>query len=186
MNEKQKLRKQMKATLNELTEAAYVQFSKRITSHLVSSSLWKEAQTVALTVSVGKEVDTKEMIRLAWKENKTVAVPRTNMKERTMMFYEINHFDQLEETKIGLFEPKVDGKQALSPNSFDLVIVPGLAFTKEGFRLGYGGGFYDRFLQKVNAPTVSLAFPCQIVKTLPTEPHDRTIDYIITPDGFCT
>lgn len=184
MSEKWELRQEIKKRLRALTDEEYERLSEKIARRLRSSSLWIHSNVIAVTISRGREVDTKRVIEAAWHEKKTIAVPRTNFKEKTMTFYAITSFNDVEKTERGLFEPKLDKAAPIEIKAFDLIIVPGLAFTKEGLRLGYGGGFYDRFLVKTNAPTVSLAFPCQIVAHVPTERHDRPIDYLVTPDGF--
>ncbi|MFC0473525.1 5-formyltetrahydrofolate cyclo-ligase [Halalkalibacter kiskunsagensis] len=184
MEKKQIIRKKVNRALEMLSEKSYTKWSFEIALHLISSTYWKKANVIAFTISRGREVDTYYLIRKAWEEGKRVVVPRANFKTRLMTFYEITRFDHLEERPYSLKEPMVKYCSSVNHAEIDLVIVPGLAFDKNGYRLGFGGGFYDRFLPTVDAITISLAFPCQIVQELPIEKHDRKVDHIISPSGF--
>ncbi|WP_332691050.1 5-formyltetrahydrofolate cyclo-ligase [Halalkalibacter lacteus] len=184
MEKKAAIRHQVNQALEALTEKTHAKWSFEIAMHLISSTYWKKAKMIAFTISRGREVDTYYLIRKAWEEGKRVVVPRANFKTKCMTFYEITRFDHLEDRPYCLKEPMVEFCQPINHDEIDLVIVPGLAFDKNGYRLGFGGGFYDRFLPTVDAITLSLAFPCQIVQTLPVEKHDQKIDHIISPFGF--
>ncbi len=184
MSKKDLLRKEIKEKLKALSNEEYIQASRKIALHFFHSPYWQDADVIAFTISRGREVDTKEMIRRAWQEGKRVVVPRANFIKRSLVFYQLDHFDQLEETKYGLYEPITTQCTAIPNEQLQIIIVPGLAFAKDGSRLGYGGGFYDRYLPRIQAKTISFAFPCQIVATLPSEPHDQKVDHIITPSGF--
>ncbi|KHF41833.1 5-formyltetrahydrofolate cyclo-ligase [Halalkalibacter okhensis] len=181
---KRDIRDEVSGKLESMSDEEWRGWSKEIAKHLISSSLWKRAEVLALTISRGKEVDTYFLIETAWKQGKKVVVPRTNFKNREMAFYELTSFDQLEDGPYNLKEPNLRRCSAIDPKKIELVIVPGLAFDKNGSRLGFGGGFYDRFLPQTKAQRIALAFPCQIVPLVPTEPHDCLIDHIINPDGF--
>lgn len=184
MNSKHYIRNQVKEALESLTDEQYIQASQQIAEHLIASSDWKASDVVALTISRGREVNTVQIIQLAWEQGKRVAVPRADFIEKTMTFYEIKNFAELEEGDYGLREPVPDVCPVVSFDELDLIIVPGLAFDKDGGRLGFGGGFYDRFLPKVRVKTIALAFSCQLVPLVPTEEHDQKVDDIISPTGF--
>lgn len=184
MNTKDLIRSQVKEALEALTAEVYTQASQQIADHLIGSPYWREAGVIALTISRELEVDTYGIIRQAWAQGKRVAIPRADFSKKTLTFYEINHFAQLEKRAFGLKEPIPEKCPIVPVNEMDLVVVPGLAFDRFGGRLGYGGGFYDRFLPNVRAKTVALAFPCQLLPAVPTEEHDRKVDYIIEPRGF--
>ncbi|GAE24765.1 5-formyltetrahydrofolate cyclo-ligase [Halalkalibacter wakoensis JCM 9140] len=184
MDKKNELRENVKSLLHEVSHQDWSKWSKDISHHLLQSSYWKHAQVIALTISRGKEVDTYYLIETAWKQGKKVVVPRTNFPKKTMNFYQITSFEQLEERPYQLKEPKTQYCQAVPNSMFDIVIVPGLAFDVEGRRLGFGGGFYDRFLPDLHVPTIALAFPCQMVSSVPTDPHDCEVEHVIGVDGF--
>ena len=170
--------------LKHLTREQYLKESAQIAQQLFVSPYWVKAELVAITIPRDQEVDTYEIIKEGWKQNKRIAVPRADFKTKTMTFYEITSFDQLEESAFRIKEPILSLCQEVSKDEMDLIIVPGVAFDARGNRLGYGGGFYDRFLPDVQVPTIALAFSCQLVREIPTDKHDWKIDQIISPEGF--
>ncbi|WP_227934981.1 5-formyltetrahydrofolate cyclo-ligase [Alkalihalobacillus deserti] len=184
MEKKLSIRKHVTEVLGRLTEEQYIEESKQIAQHLFDSPYWNGAQVIALTIPRDQEVDTYEIIKKGWKENKKIAVPRADFKTKKMTFYELTSFDQLEQSAFRMKEPKETLCRIISKGEMELVIVPGVAFDKRGYRLGYGGGFYDRFLPHIKAPTIALAFSCQLVKEVPVDIHDWKIDHIISPTGF--
>ncbi|MFL6562555.1 MAG: 5-formyltetrahydrofolate cyclo-ligase, partial [Bacillus sp. (in: firmicutes)] len=95
----------------------------------------------------------------------------------------LNEFSQLESVFYGLFEPKEEVTKEVDADRIDLMIVPGLAYTKEGYRLGFGGGYYDRYLQNYHGMTISLAFTDQLVPQFLVEEHDVPVSQIITNHG---
>ncbi|NEU30736.1 5-formyltetrahydrofolate cyclo-ligase [bacterium LRH843] len=184
MTEKKIIREKIKDALAHLSDKDYVQLSKQTAEQLFRSSEWRQATVIALTISREREVDTYQIIQRAWDEGKRVAVPRTDFTNKSMTFHEIQQFQDLERKAFHLKEPIAEKCPVVRGSEFDLVIVPGLAFSKSGARLGFGGGFYDRFLPSIDTKTVALAFPCQMIHHVPVEEHDRKIDHIIGPEGF--
>ena len=137
---------------------------------------------IGITISSPPEVDTFQIIRKAWDEGKQIVIPKCLPKERKMDFRKLERFDQLESVYSGLLEPIESKTNLVEPSDIDLLIVPGIAFDSEGFRMGFGGGYYDRFLQSFKGNTVSLAFREQIVSNLPKEDHDIPVEKIITDE----
>lgn len=178
---KTNLRKQMKTRLEQLSDEKRVKYTGQLAEQLSNLVEWQQAKTIGITISIPPEISTYSIIELAWQEGKKVAVPKCYPKEKTMEFKFISSFDQLESVYSGLLEP-VNGTETTAVNEMDLIIVPGLAFTKEGHRLGFGGGYYDRFLTTYKGNTLALAFPFQLVDDLPMEMHDIPVQKIITPD----
>lgn len=169
-----------------MSEDTYKKLSEEISDRLLSSISWKQANTIALTISRGREVDINRIILQAWKENKTVVIPKCDPQTKEMEFRRIMSFDQLEKVYFGLLEPKITETNAVNAKEIDLVIVPGICFDTSGYRIGYGGGFYDRFLMNFKKETISLAFSCQIVDKIPKEAHDLPVDKIIMECGVIT
>lgn len=180
MLDKKLLREQMKQTLNTLTKQQYEQQSLMIAQSLFEDDRWAKAEVIGMTISNPPEVDTFQLIRKAWEQNKRVVVPKCHPKDRSMVFREIKSFLQLEVVYSKLLEPIESETKELKPNEIDLLIVPGLAFSRTGYRLGFGGGYYDRYLGQYNGPTISLAFHQQIVPELPIDPFDLPIEKIIS------
>ncbi|MEH7124529.1 5-formyltetrahydrofolate cyclo-ligase [Bacillus sp. JJ1503] len=182
MEEKKILRKKIIDRLSSINKPVYEQLSYQIANQLFQDKYWKEASTVGVTISKQPEVDTYQIIRKAWEQGKRIVVPKCLPKTREMVFRTLHRFDQLESVYYGLLEPIESETDEVSPNEIDLIIVPGLAFTENGYRLGFGGGYYDRFLTKYNGHTLSLAFHDQIVSKLPVEDHDIPVSKIITDE----
>nr|WP_285874362.1 5-formyltetrahydrofolate cyclo-ligase [Halalkalibacter oceani] len=184
VNQKSLIRAKTKEALEAMSDQDYIDDSQQIAKQLVSSAFWQASHTVAITISRHREVDTYQIIDQAWKEKKRVAVPRTDLKEKSMQFYELSSFTQLEKRYSDLMEPLPEVCTPVAEDQLDLIIVPGLAFDGSGSRLGFGGGFYDRLLARVEKKSVALAFSCQLYPGLPTEAHDQPVDHVITVDGF--
>lgn len=180
MERKNKLRKQMMDSLKEIDKPQYEHLSYEIAQSLYKDSFWKEAKTIGITVSKYPEVDTYQMIRKAWEEGKRVVIPKCLPKTKEMVFRTLTQFNQLESVYYGLLEPIEELTHEVSANEIDLLIVPGLAFSMDGYRVGFGGGYYDRYLTGYKGHTLSLAFPQQLIEELPVEGHDLPVEKIIT------
>lgn len=172
------IRKSIPPTLREA-------YSRRIGERLWNSSLWRKSAHIALYYSIGAEVDTIGIIKKGWQENKTIYLPKSDRDQLQLHFYPVAAFDQLSQGSYGIPEPEASGDE-LDVGRLDLVLIPGLAFDCKGYRLGYGGGYYDRFLALLSMRTVKigLAYECQLSKVpLPREPFDQPVDMIITEQG---
>lgn len=180
MKEKKQIRKQMQQRLADLSKPLYEHCSYQIAQRLFAESFWKEANTISITISRMPEVDTYQIIRRAWEEKKTVVVPKCYPADRTMKFRVLSAFNELESVFFGLYEPIEEKTDQVEKKDINLMIVPGLAFTKRGERLGFGGGYYDRFLEGYEGEKIALAFQQQIVPSLPVEHHDIRLYKIIT------
>ncbi|WP_346190292.1 5-formyltetrahydrofolate cyclo-ligase [Bacillus massilinigeriensis] len=182
--EKNQLRKKMGTMLKSLNREEYEAKSAMIAKNLFASNQWREAETVGITVSRFPEVDTYRIIEEAWESGKIVAVPKCIPSTKTMVFRRLDTFDALEKVYFGLWEPIVSETMEIASTEIDLMIVPGLAYTPEGFRLGFGGGYYDRYLDQFEGETVSLSFAIQVLPEVPLEHHDLKIGRIITERGM--
>jgi 5-formyltetrahydrofolate cyclo-ligase len=182
MSEKKLIRKEMKESLALLTKPYYEHFSNKIAENLYKDEDWVKAGVIGITISKEPEVDTYQIIRRAWEEGKEVAAPKCNPKSKVLSFYKITEFSQLESVFYGLLEPIIEQTIEVKPEAIDLLFVPGLAYTREGFRLGFGGGYYDRYLTNFDGKTLSLAFHFQVIRQIPIEKHDIPVSKIITND----
>jgi len=165
-----------------------------ILSRVLNAGFYREAESVFIYVSVDREMDTKPVIHQAFKDGKTVLVPRTG-KDRTMeaVLIDEEEFLKRAETEwprcFNIPEPP-DDLPALDPARIDLVIVPSLALDLFGYRLGYGGGFYDHFIaaahkQKKRPVFVAVQRAAFIRDdALPREPYDMAVDYIVSENGI--
>lgn len=166
-----------KALSKELKEV----FDNNILDKILSSKEYEVAKTILVYVSFEGEVDTHRFIKHAIEDNKKVCVPKVISKEEGMKAVNISSLNDLKVGKYGILEP-LDFSREVEEKEIDLVIMPGVAFDKNGGRVGYGGAFYDRFLKKLRyeTPKIALAYDFQIFCKVPTEEHDEKIDRIIT------
>ncbi|MBC6974474.1 5-formyltetrahydrofolate cyclo-ligase [Bacillus sp. Xin] len=178
--EKVRLRKKIVEQMNALSKEQHKTLSEQIVFSLYEQKEWRDAQTIGITLSMEHEVNTYVIIKQAWREGKKVVVPKCNRETRTMTFRQITNFDQLETVYMSLREPIPALTVEIEANEIDLLFVPGVAYTRRGERIGYGGGYYDRYLLQYEGKTLSLAFGFQIVNYIPTEPFDQNVQKIIT------
>lgn len=174
------VREEIKKKLLEMNDIDYWALSKSIKDKLINSNEWAEALTVGLTISTGREVDTKEIIEEGWRQNKRIVVPKCFPKNRELRFYQINSFQEVEDSFYSLKEPIISITPYVPKNEIDLMVVPGIVYDKRGFRIGYGGGYYDRYLSDYTNKTISLAFGLQIVEEVPVEEHDVAVEKLIS------
>lgn len=177
---KKELREEMKQQLSSLEQSSYHTLSEQIMSRFFTLGSVQQASTIGITISAFPEVDTEGIIRALWEKGKTVVVPKCSPKDRTMTFYKIESFDQLEIVYMQLLEPNPLLTTPVAPNNIDLLVVPGIVYSPSGYRIGYGGGYYDRFLMNYKGDTVSLAFDFQLRDDLEKEHFDLPVDSIIT------
>lgn len=152
------------------------QKSKRIANGLIHSGLLSNANVIACFISFRSEVDTTPLIESFWALGKTVVVPK--VVESMMIFYPIFPDSPYRISPLGIKEPI--NVSPIDHDTIDLVIVPGLAFDIKGHRLGYGGGYYDKFLSTYTATPVAVAFEKQIVDDVPYDDHDQLVHYVVT------
>ncbi|MCK0471517.1 5-formyltetrahydrofolate cyclo-ligase [Halalkalibacter sp. APA_J-10(15)] len=186
VDSKQVIRRNVLNKLESISDQNFNKTCQFIASRFLQSTFWNKSQVIAITISTKREVHTYPIIEQGWKENKHIVVPRTNFQSKAMDFYRINNWDDVVQTPKHLFEPVAQKAAEYSSEDIDLIVVPGVAFDRNGFRIGYGGGFYDRYLTNYEGQTVALATDVQIQPELPVEPHDRPVDYVITESRCLT
>ncbi|MCY6370816.1 5-formyltetrahydrofolate cyclo-ligase [Clostridium ganghwense] len=151
-----------------------------IFSKLINSKEYNEAKYIFVYVSFSGEVDTHKIIDYALKDNKYICVPKVISKEKGMKAVQIKNLMELKKGAYGILEPE-SFKHEIDEKNIDLVLVPGVAFDNFGGRVGYGGGFYDRFLKNLNQYTVklALAYDFQVMDKVPKDELDVLVDRII-------
>lgn len=183
---KDSLRKHMRALLAELTLGEHVKFSEEAAQHLTRSRLWQEAKTVYLFVSMGREIRTDYLLEEAWKTGKTVCLPKCRSDQAGMMdFWPCSGLGELSPGPYGILEPT---NPVGTPNPEpDLVLLPALACTRKGHRVGYGGGYYDKFFADhlfPKAVRVGFCFSFQVVTLIPHDPWDLPVHDLCTNSGL--
>lgn len=164
----------------QLSTESKEKFSAEIQNSFIMSDEYKNAESIFIYVSMKNEVSTTEVINRAIADGKTVAVP-ISLKNRDMFFVPIKSLDGLVKTKLGVYEPDCGRECEIVPNEKSVLVVPGVAFDEDGHRMGYGGGYYDTYIEKYNVKnTEAFAFECQIHEKIEFEKHDKIMKMIIT------
>ena len=177
--DKQALRKMIREKKRAMTEAQIEEASARLAQMLYGSPLYRQATTIYGYLPYNQEVRTVPMLERALTEGKRVAVPKVYGDE--MRFLYIDDLSRVEKGYAGIPEPIDDEPIAEDPTA--LVLMPGLAFDKTGRRIGYGGGFYDKFLSaEPDHPTLALCYGFQMLDELPTEEFDVPVDCVLWAD----
>ncbi len=169
---KQILKKRVEEPQNDLQKA-----TTSIINRLKERTEFKEAKSVMLYIPIKNEVDTIPLIK-EFSAKKKIIIPRINEKDE-IEAHKIQGLTELETGKFGIPEASKDAP-LIDINQIELIVVPGVAFDYKGLRIGYGKGYYDKFLKKINCYKIALAYDFQILNTVPQEPHDEKVDLIIT------
>ncbi len=179
--DKKTFRKKMTAERNSLSPEIREKKSLIITEKLLSEEAYKACSRVFCYLSFRSEVQTEAFINRALKDVKTTALPYMTKKEGEMIFVKINSLSELVKNSFGIYEPIPSEENILTPDDKTIIIVPGTAFTREGFRMGYGGGYYDRYLSKYGfLCTIGIGFEEQLCDEIPTDEYDVKLNKIIT------
>lgn len=185
---KEKIRIQTLEKRCLLSEQQTREKSRRIFEKLMLLKAFKESFVILCYVDFRNEVITRDFIKDCLGMGKRVTVPRIEkvaQNHSEMKALEIrNPENDLEKGHFGILEPVKEIHCEVSPWEIDLVVVPGVAFSRDRHRIGYGAGYYDRFLQQVRESClkVGIAFECQMVDSIPVEAHDIPLDLIITEE----
>ena len=153
---------------------------RQICECFINSKLYKNAQTILCYATLKDEINTYRIIERALKDGKRVALPRCSDLNGSMDFYYIKSLSDLSVGAFGIREPDPTACEKVQDFSACVCLVPALAFDKSGYRLGYGKGYYDRFMKKFIIITVGLCYNDFLRDTLPVEKHDESVDYIAT------
>lgn len=153
--------------------------STEIFKKIISFKPFLDCDTVLCYYSVGGEVSTRSIIEYALYNNKTVGIPVCVNNKGNMRFYKYTLNTALKNNRIGIPEPEILSEEIRETDK-TVVIVPALSFAENGFRLGYGGGYYDRYLEDFKGVSVGLCYDGLISESLPYEDYDKSVDFIIT------
>ncbi|MDR2163130.1 MAG: 5-formyltetrahydrofolate cyclo-ligase [Clostridiales Family XIII bacterium] len=178
MSEKSGFRKKMIERRGSIDAAVRAEAGQNILAAVKSISEYLAASVIFCYVSTADEPDTRALIKYSLIQSKRVCVPLC-LPEGNMQVREIIGLDDLQVGKYDISEPKPSCPLVL-PEDIDLIVVPCVCCDKDGYRLGYGGGFYDRWLEKRRAPAAVLCYESMMVPSVPREPHDQRADILIT------
>ena len=174
--DKKELRRQIREQKRAMTESEIVEKSEKLGALFAASALYQNAKTIYGYLPYNQEVRTIPMLEQALRDGKVVAVPKVIGDE--MVFIRMDDLTQVEKGYAGIPEPIANGPAADDPHA--LVLMPGLAFDPQGHRIGYGGGFYDRFLaSEPEHPTLALCYDFQMLPHVETEEFDIPVDCVL-------
>lgn len=181
-DEKNLIRKQMKQLRADMTRTERFEKSMQIFEQLITVPEFKRADRIYTYVSMDNEIDTIMLIDYSLSIEKRVFVPRVSGKD--MEFYEISDISELNPGYMGIYEPDINGKEPdYSRTGF--MCMPGLAFDRSYNRIGYGGGFYDRYLSVENKLyKAALAYEAQLLESIPAQDGDVRPDMIVTEESI--
>ena len=174
--DKKELRRSIRERKRAMTEEEIVSRSEALGALFTASDAYKNAKTIYGYLPYNQEVRTVPMLEQALRDGKRVAVPKCYGDEMKFIF--MNDLSKVEKGYAGIPEPIAD--EPIADDTTALVLMPGLAFDSQGHRIGYGGGFYDKFLSKEpDHPTLALCYAFQMLPKLETEEHDIPVDFVI-------
>lgn len=178
LDTKQEIRKQIQKLRDALSPEEWKEKTDAICERVISSDMFREATDVLCYVNIKSEVGTGAIIEEAWRLGKNVWVPKV-ISDEQMEFYCIHSFSDLSVGAFGISEP--DGTGKVNCPEFALMIVPGVAFDLSGNRIGYGKGYYDRYIERcAHLDTMGIAFDIQLLEKLPADACDQPLDAVIT------
>ncbi len=190
MQDKSELRRRLRKRRTELSSGEEGRARcLAVDMRLLESPFWQRSRRVVLYVSVKGEVDTALLLERAWKEGREVFLPRCRPEEPGRMdMIACRGPEELVPSSFGIPEPVLSAESRLlslrdlSDGDRTLIVVPGLAFDRDGFRLGYGGGYYDRMLALSRCPGVGLTFHDLLLERLPRDAWDRSVKAVCTEE----
>ena len=177
--EKARLRKQLLDARDGLSLDFIKITSKEIQDNLRKIESYRYAKTIGAYYSIGSEVRTQDILQEILNAGKELALPK--VVKNDLVFKKITSFSELEPGNFSVMEPK---DKCESVKDLDVIIVPAIALTRDGFRLGYGFGYYDKFLHGKKLNTIALSYAKQIIKSFPRDDHDIKMNCIVTEDGI--
>lgn len=183
-NIKNQLRLKYKDLRRTMTKSLKEQYDQQIFNNLLKCQVFQQADTILIYNSTKIEVDTHRIIDYCLENQKKVALPKC-MNNHYMNFYYYDKTTALRESKYGILEPYGYDKDNVVLSDKTICIVPGLSFDLEGYRLGYGGGYYDRFLSKHDRLiTIGLCYQNNLADKLIINEYDKQVNYIITESSL--
>jgi 5-formyltetrahydrofolate cyclo-ligase len=183
MIDKREIRKRIMTLRNAMPVEEIAAKSGEIVRRLKELREIRESSTLMVFLSFGSEVLTDRLIEWGWDAGKRIVVPLCRPEGRVLTPCLLGGFDELETGHYGIREPKAERLRVVPPGEIDAVLIPAVAFDRRGYRVGYGGGYYDRFLPKVpQAARIGVVFACQIVPEVPIDRYDVQVEKVTTED----
>ncbi|MFH1067775.1 MAG: 5-formyltetrahydrofolate cyclo-ligase [bacterium] len=182
MESKASLRAEMRARLELFSHEERMKASLQACALLQTSQIWQQSRTVMLYAAQSWELDTRFFIEAAWAASKGVCLPKMTNQPRKMEPRFLTTLQHLQPGRLGILEPDPTFCPVMELSQMDFILVPGLAFDRQGHRLGRGGGYYDALLQRPDrrGAAIGAFFSFQEVPSIPHEEHDALLDGVVT------
>ena len=179
------LRKRHSDIRNNISLEDRVRWSKEACGHAATYIDQNAVKSVMAYVSFRSELDLRPLIEWCWDRNVAVIIPRSNPSTYQMSLHRLQSWDELKKGAYGILEPGSSSPEWNAEERLEMIIVPGLAFDLHGGRLGYGGGFYDRFAAEnvCNAKWIGACFEAQLTNKIEQESHDLVLEGLITEEA---
>lgn len=183
MVDKIKLRKQLLIQRDEMKKEEVEKLSREIMENLIDIPSFIQSKVVMIYLSFKNEVDTEAIIDWCFAQGKEVVIPYCAVENKEIIPCKLDSERKgLEKSKFGIWEPKKDSMISVDIGNIDAIITPGVGFDEDCNRLGFGGGYYDRFLAKrqKEIPAIAICYQNQIVDSVPTDDYDIPMDIVVT------
>lgn len=180
---KKELRDNIIKKRTDLSAEQKDKLDRELCSRFTRLICYKHAKSVILYASLKSEPDTFSIMQQILKAGKRLALPRCVVEKTEMIFYEVRSNEDLVKGSYGIMEPNPSRCKRIDPFTFDIALVPALAFDSYGYRIGYGKGYYDRFLDRFEGTKIGMAYSDFLLKKLPRGRFDRKVDIILTEKG---
>lgn len=180
---KKDLRKAIRNLNLALSKPERQDYSISVTQQILASPLWRKSNVVLLFSSLPDEMDTSHLVECAIKEGKQIILPVISGDDTLELYY--YHPQHLTQGRYNILEPdpRCD-KKIEDLSKIDLALIPGIAFTESGHRLGRGKGYYDRLLPQLSCPCYGVAYPHQVLPSLPLDPWDKQLNGVFFPNSY--
>ncbi len=181
--DKAALRRDIRARMKALAPEIRRESDEALLARFLALPAVERAHTILLYHGMGAELDTARLLPVLAAAGKQVLLPRCTEEPGIMDARRYDPAVPLVRHRFGMLEPGPDAP-VVPPEEIDLILVPGLAFDRSGYRLGQGGGYYDRYLPRSRACTVALCRDCFLLSAVPREEHDRPVDLVVSESGL--
>lgn len=181
--EKKVLRNKILSLRNALEIDNKIKMDESIYRSLFSLDIFNKAKNIFIYLSFGTEINTRTIIEKILESKKNVYIPKVYKNNKSMKAIKLSSFNDLKENSMGILEP-IEDENYIDKKDIDLIIVPGVVFDLEGNRIGYGGGYYDRYLEEIKdvVNKLVIAYEFQVIDYIESEDHDIKVDYIVTEE----
>lgn len=181
MINKKELRRKFLSLRNSMPREEIKDKSILISDNFFNTEYYINAKSIFIYLNINSEVRTDIIINRAWNDNKKIAVPVLTEKPHEMLFAEIHNFQCLKKNKLGILEPDIKSSDIIKSDINTVIVVPGLVYSNDKNRIGYGGGYYDKYLSENQyMKSVGIAFDFQVLEEIPTEGNDIILDSVIS------